>query len=147
MELMKEEGEEVGIPNKLVSRRRRRRGRTTFSSAKQRRLRDQKRREASLSVEIDQRPSWRLGCKIRSIHLESIPEEVEGVGSASRSELASSAMAELESELPSFTTQTKSEDTENDRISEDSKIRVSIEMKTLAFKKSLLLEHIVNANL
>ena len=54
MELMKEGGEEVGTPNKSVSRRRRRRGRTTFSSAKQRRLRDQKRREAGFSVEIDQ---------------------------------------------------------------------------------------------
>ena len=72
---------------------------------------------------------------------------MEGAGSASRSELASSAMAELESERPSFTAQTESEDIKNNRISEDSEIRVSIEMKTLAFKKSLLLEHIVNANL
>ena len=56
-------------------------------------------------------------------------------------------MAELESEQPSFTAQTESEDTKNDHISEDSKIRVSIEKKTLAFKKSLLLELIVNANL
>ena len=85
MELMKEGGEEVGTPSKSVSRRRRRRGRTTFSSAKQQRLRDQKRRETGLSVEIDQRPSWRLDCKIRSIHLESIREEVDAAGSASRS--------------------------------------------------------------
>ena len=147
MELMKEEGEEVGTPSKLVSRRRRRRGRTTFSSAKQRQLRDQKRRKARLSVEIDQRSSWRLGWKICSIHLESIPEEVEVAGSASRSELASSAMAELKSEQPLFTTQTESEDTENNLISKDSEIHVSIEKKTLAFKKSLLLEHIVNAYL
>ena len=111
MELMKEGGEEVGTPSKSISRRRRKRGRTTFSSAKQRRLRDEKRREAGLSVGIDQRPSWRLGCKIRFIHLESIPEEVEAAGSASRSKLASSAMAELESEQPSFTAQTESEDT------------------------------------
>ena len=54
MELMKEGGEEVGTPSKLVSRRRRRRGRTTFSSAKQQRLRDQKRREVGFSVGIDQ---------------------------------------------------------------------------------------------
>ena len=147
MELMKEGGEEVGTPSKSVNRCRRRRGRTILSSAKQRQVRDEKRREAGLSVGIDQRMSWRLGCKIRSIHLESIPEEVEAAGSASRSELASSAMAELESEQPSFTAQTELEDTENDRISKDSEIRVSIEMKTLAFKKSLLLEHIVNANL
>ena len=147
MELMKEGGEEVGTPSKSISRRRRRRRRTTFSSAKQWRLRDEKRREAGLSVGIDQRPSWRLGCKIRSIHLESIPEEVEAPGSASRSELASSAMAELKSEQPSFTAQTESEDMENDQMSEDSKIRISIEKKTLAFKKSLLLEHIVHANL
>ena len=147
MELMKEGGEEVGTPSKSVNRRRRRRGRTTFSSAKHRRLRDQKRREAGLSVGIDQRSSWRLGCKICSIHLESIPEEVEATGSVSRSELASSAMAELESEQPSFIAQTESEDIENDLISEDFEIRVNIEKKTLAFKKSLLLEHIVNANL
>ena len=147
MELMKEGGEEVGTPSKSVSRHRRRRGRTTFSSAKQWRLRDQKRREAGLSVGIDQRPSWRLGCKIHSIHLESIPEEVEVAGSASRDELASSTMAKLESEQPSFIAQIESEDTKNDRSSKDSKIRVSIEKKTLAFKKSLLLELIVNANL
>ena len=146
MELMKEGGEEVGTPSKSVSRRRRS-GRTTFSSTKQRRLRDQKRREAGFSVGIDQQLSWRLGCKIRSIHLELIPEEVEAAGSASRSELASSAMAELESEQPSFIAQTKSEDTKNNLISEDSKICVSIEKNTLAFKKSLLLEYIVNANL
>ena len=147
MELMKEGGEEVGTPSKSISRRRRRRGRTTFSSAKQRQLRDQKRREAGFSVGIDQQPSWRLGCKIRSIHLESIPEEMEAVGTASRSELASSALAELESEQPSFAAQTESEDIENDLISEDSEIRISIEKKTLAFKKALLLEFIVNANL
>ena len=76
--------------------------------------------------------------------MESILEEVEAAG---RSELASSAMAELESEQPLFTEQTESEDIENDLISEDSEVRVSIEKKTLAFKKSLLLEHIVNANL
>ena len=40
MELMKEGGEEVGTPSKSVSRRRRRREMTTFSSTKQRRLRD-----------------------------------------------------------------------------------------------------------
>ena len=147
MELMKEGGEEVGTPSKSISRRRRRRGRTTFSSAKQRRLRDEKRREAGLSVGIDQRPSWRLGCKIRSLNLESIPEEVEAAGSASRSELASSAMAELESEQPSFTAQTESEDTESDQISEDSEIRVSVEKRTPAFKKLLLVKHIIHANL
>ena len=104
-------------------------------------------REAGLSVEIDQRPSWRLGCKICSIHLESILEEVEAVGNASRSELASSAMAKLESEQPSFTAQIELEDIDNNHIFEDSEIHVSIEKKTLAFKKSLLLKHIVNANL
>ena len=57
MKLMKEGGEEVGTLSKSISRRRRRRGRTTFSSAKQWRLRDEKRREAGLSVGIDQRPS------------------------------------------------------------------------------------------
>ena len=72
---------------------------------------------------------------------------MEATGSASRGELASSTMAELESEQPLFTAQTESEDRENNRISEDSEIRVSIEKKTLAFKKSLLLELIVNANL
>ena len=146
MELMKEGGEEVGTPSKSISRRRRRRGRTTFSSAKQRRLRDEKRREAGLSVRIDQRPSWRLGCKIQSLNLESILEEVEATGSASRNKLASSAMAELESEQPSFTAQTESEDTENNQISEDSEICVSIENKTLAFKKLSLVEHIIHAN-
>ena len=109
-------------------------------------MRDEKKREAGLSVGIDQRPSWRLGCKIRSLNLELIPEEVEAAGSASRSELASSAMAELESEQPSFTAETESEDTENDQISEDSEICVSIEKKTLAFKKLLLVEHIIHAN-
>ena len=72
---------------------------------------------------------------------------MEAASSANRSELTSSTMAELESEQPSFTAQTKSEDTENDLISKDSEIRVSIEKNTLAFKKLLLLEHIVNANL
>ena len=71
---------------------------------------------------------------------------MEAASSASRSELASSAMAELESEQPSFTVQTESEDTENDQISKDSEIRVSIEKKTLAFKKSLLVVHIIHAN-
>ena len=127
MELMKEGDKEVGTPSNSVSKRRRRRGRTMYSSAKQWRLRDQKRREAGLSDRIDQRLSWRLGCKIRSIHLESIREEEEAVGSASRGELASSAMAELESEQPSFTAQTESKDTENDRSCKDSKVRVSIE--------------------
>ena len=127
MGLMKEGGEEVGTPSNSVSKRRRRRGRTTFSSAKQRRLRDQKRREAGLRDGIDQRPLWRLGCKIFSIHLESILEEKEAAGKASRGELASSAMAELESKQPSFTAQTKLEDTENDRSCEDSKVRISIE--------------------
>ena len=42
MELMKKGGEEVGTPSKSISRHRRRRGRTTFSSTKQRRLRDEK---------------------------------------------------------------------------------------------------------
>ena len=83
MELMKEGDKKVGTPSSSVSKRRRRRRRTTFSSAKQRRLRDQKRREAGLSDGIDQRPSWRLGYKICSIHLESISEEEEAAGSAS----------------------------------------------------------------
>ena len=103
MELMKEEGKDVRTPSNSVSKRRRRRGRTTFSSAKQQRLRNQKRREAGSSDRIDQQPSWRLGCKIRSIHLESIPEEEEAASNASRGELASFAMVELESEQPSFT--------------------------------------------
>ena len=127
MELMKEGGKEVGTPSNLVSKYRRRRGRTTFSSAKQRRLRDQKRREASSSDGIDRQPSWRLGCKICSIHLEFIPEEEEAASSASRGELASSAMAELESEQPSFTTQSELEDTENDCNCEDFEVCVSIE--------------------
>ena len=118
---------EVGTPSNSISKFRRRRGRTTFSSAKQRRLRDQKRREAGSSDGIDQQPSWRLGCKIRSIHLESILEEEEVAGSASRGELASSTMAELESKQPSFTAQNESEDTENDRSCEDSEVCVSIE--------------------
>ena len=78
-----EKGKEVGTPSNLVSKRKRRKERTTFSSAKQRCLRDQKRREAGSSDGIDQQPSWRLGCKIRSIHLESIPEEEEVASSAS----------------------------------------------------------------
>ena len=73
MELMKEGGKEVGTPSNSVGKRRRRRGRTTFNSAKQRRLRVQKRREAGSSDAIDKQSSWRLGCKICSIHLESIP--------------------------------------------------------------------------
>ena len=58
MELMKEDGKEVGTPSNLVVKWRRRRGRTTFSSAKQWRLRVQKRREASASDAIERRPSW-----------------------------------------------------------------------------------------
>ena len=53
--------------------------------------------------------------------------EEEAAGSASRGELASSAMAELESEQPSFTIQSESEDTEKDCSCEDSKVCVSIE--------------------
>ena len=70
MELMKEEGKEVGTPNNSVDKRRKRRGRTTFNSAKQWRLRIPKRREVGSNYKIDQQPSWRLGCKICSIHLE-----------------------------------------------------------------------------
>ena len=88
MKLMKEGGKEVGTPSNSVSKRRRRRGRMTFSSAKQRRPRDQNRREAGSSDGIDRQPSWRLGCKIRSIYLESIPEEEEVASSASRGKLA-----------------------------------------------------------
>ena len=127
MELMKEGGKEVGTPSNSVSKCRTRRGRTTSSSAKQWQLRDQKRREAGSSDGIDQRPSWRLGCKIRSIYLESILEEEEAASTASRGELASSAMAELESKQPSFIAQSESKDTKNDRSCEDSKFRVSIE--------------------
>ena len=65
-------------------------GRTTFSSAKQRRLRIQKRREVGSSDGIDKQPSWRLGCKICCIHLESI---LEAASSASRVELTLTAMA------------------------------------------------------
>ena len=86
-----------------------------------------KRREVGSSDGIDRAPSWRLGCKIRSIHLESIPEEEEAASSASRGELASFAMAELESEQPSFTAQSESEDTENDCSCEDFEVRVGIE--------------------
>ena len=57
MELMKEDGKEVGTLSNFVVKRRRRRGRTTFSSAKQRRFRVQKRREASASDAIERRPS------------------------------------------------------------------------------------------
>ena len=53
MELMKEGGKEVGTPSNSVGKQRRRRGRMTFSSAKQRRLRVQKRREAGSSDGID----------------------------------------------------------------------------------------------
>ena len=127
MELMKEGGKEVGTPNNSVSKRRRRRRTMTFSGAKQHQLRDQKRREAGSSDGIDQRSSWRLGYKICSIHLDSIPKEEEAASSASRGELASSAMAELENEQPLFTAQSESEDTENDHSCEDSEVCVSIE--------------------
>ena len=127
MEFMKEGGKEVGTPSNSVSKYRKRRRRTTFSSAKQRRLRDQKKREAGPSDRIVQRSSWRLGCQIRSIHLESIPEEEEAAGSTSRGKLASSTMVELESKQPSFSAQSESEDIENDHSCEDSKVRVSIE--------------------
>ena len=90
-------------------------------------MRDQKRREAGSSDGIDRQLLRRLGCKIRSIHLESIPKEEEAVNNASRGELASSAMAELESEQPLFTAQSDSEDTENNCSCEDSKVHVSIE--------------------
>ena len=75
MELMKEGGKEVGTLSNLLNKRRRRRGRMTFSSAKKRRLRVQKKREASSSDGINMQPLWRLSCKICSIHLESILEE------------------------------------------------------------------------
>ena len=102
MELMKEGGKEVGTPSNSMGKRRRRKGRMTFSSAKQWRLRVKKSREAGSSDSIDKQPSWRLGCKICSIHLESIPKEEEVANSASRGELALIAMAKQESEQPSF---------------------------------------------
>ena len=97
MELMKEGGKEVGTPSNSMGKRRRRRGRTTFNSAKQWRLRVQKRRKADSSDGIDKQLSWRLGCKIRSIHLESIPHEEDAASSASRGKLALTAMVEQES--------------------------------------------------
>ena len=127
MELMKKGGKEVGTPSNSVSKHRRRKRRMTFSSAKQRRLRDQKRREGGSSDGIDQRPLWRLGCKICSIHLESILEEEEAASNASKGKLASSAMAEMENEQPSFIAQSESKDTENDRSCEDSEVCISIE--------------------
>ena len=124
---MKEGGKEVGTPSNSVSKCRRRRRRTTFSSAKQRQLKDQKRREAGSNDGIDRRPSWRLDCKICSIHLESIPEEEEAASNATRGKLASFAMAELESKQPSFTAQSELDDTKNDRSCEDSEVHISIE--------------------
>ena len=50
-------GKEVGTPSNSISKHRRRRGRTIFSSAKQRRLRDQKRREEGSSDGINRQPS------------------------------------------------------------------------------------------
>ena len=97
MELMKEGGKEVGTPSNPMGKRRRR-GRTTFSTTKQRRMRVQKKIEAGSSDGIDRQLTWRLGCKICSIHLESIPEEEEAASSASRGELALTAMAEQKSE-------------------------------------------------
>ena len=62
-----------------------------------------KKKEVGSSDGIDKQPLRRLGCKICSINLESIPEKEEAATSASRGELALTAMAEEESEQPSFT--------------------------------------------
>ena len=70
---------------------------------------------------------WRLGCKICSIHLESILEEEEAVSSASRRVLTLTAMAKEKSEQPSFITQADSEDTKNKHTHEDFEVNVSIE--------------------
>ena len=113
---MKEGGKEVGTLSNSVGKRRRRRGRTIFSSAKQRQLRVQKRREACSNNTIDRQLLWRLGCKIRSIRLESIQENEEAASSVSRGELALTVMVEQESEQPSFTAQTDSKDTETNTI-------------------------------
>ena len=112
MELMKERGKEVGTPSNSMDKRRRRKGRMTFSSAKQWWVRVQKRREAGSSKNIDRQSSWRLSCKICSIHLESIPEEEEAASSASRGKLALTVMTKEESKQPSFTAQSDSKDME-----------------------------------
>ena len=104
MELMKEDGKEVGTPSNLVDKRKKRRKRTRFSDTKLGQLRVQKRREASASDAIDRQPLWRLG-KICATHLESIPEEEEARSSASEGEMVLTAMAEEESKQPSSTAQ------------------------------------------
>ena len=122
-----EGGKEVGTPSNSVGKQRRRRGRTTFNSTKQRLLRDQKRREGRSSNRIDRQLLWRLGCKIHSIHLESIPKEEEATSSASRGELALTAMAEQESKQPLLIAQSDSKDIENEHNCENSEVYVSIE--------------------
>ena len=68
-------------------------------------MRVQKRREAGSSDDIDKQSSWRLGCKICSIHLESILEVEKAASSESRGELALITMVEQENKQPSFIAQ------------------------------------------
>ena len=79
-----------------MGKQRRRRERTTFSSAKQQQLRVQKRKEVGSSDDIHWQQSWRLGCKIHSFHLESIPQEEEAASSTNRGKLPLIAMVEHE---------------------------------------------------
>ena len=69
----------------------------------------------------------RLGYKIYSIHLESIPEEEEATNSASRGELALIEMVEQKSKQPLFIAQSDSEETKNEYSRKDSEVNVSIE--------------------
>ena len=100
---MKEGEKQIGSLSEWLGRRRRKKKGTIFNSSKQRRQRELRRKQAQGSRIVEGEPSWRLGCNIRPLVLESISEEVEAGDCKKRSRLVASAMEDLGNEQPLFT--------------------------------------------
>ena len=68
---MKKDSQNIEV---APGKRRQRRGGKNFTSSKQRRQRDQKKREGTCAVD-EQRSLWSVGCEIWALHLEPIEED------------------------------------------------------------------------
>ena len=115
---------------------------TTFSSSKQRRQRELRRKQAQDSRTEEGKPSWRQSYNIRALVLEPIPEEAEASDCERRSRVLDSTMEGFESEQPSLTTQSESERQESgERTTDDSDATVSLTLSTYPY--SILLVKLV----